>query len=223
MTQLAVFLFSRFNAKQKIARPSSPSFLHGVTHGELRRGRGVPAVAGSKGTAASGKAKRKEDERERRWPGRALRGDTHTAGADRAAALPGMPTAAPARQVRAVQKTTRGGKKRENEKIDIFLKITNTHRHRKSPTINHQSKQKVQNNKYTAPTESKSHLPFVAWKVAMVLLSGGMGSPRRSPCRPLPVSPGMTQSACPPRRPPHTLPGLGLGRAAGPGPPAPAI
>lgn len=82
VTELAGFLFPRFNAEQKIPRLSSPSFLHEVARGA------------SEGRGGAGQS------RGRRTRERAPDGD-----------IPGMPRAASPWQVRAVQKTTRGGEK----------------------------------------------------------------------------------------------------------------
>lgn len=113
-----------------------------------------------------------------------------------------------------------GKRERMKKCTFFFFLITNTRREKNSHNkTNHPSKQKVPNNNNTTPTETKYHLPFVAGKVAMVLPSGGMGSPRRSPSRPLRVSPRRTRGLHP-AGPRARCPGWAQ-PAAGPPPPPP--
>lgn len=155
VAERAVFLFQRFDAKQKIPRLSSPSFLREITHEASERTRSARGGRWQRDLGAG--QSRAGGGRERAAPaglGRALRGDT-------AAALPGMPIAASPRQVHAVQKTTRRGKKRENmifKNISIFFKYTQ----RKTPT----TKQATSPNKRfkTTQPQQRPNLIYLSWR-----------------------------------------------------------
>lgn len=203
----------------------------------------MPAVAGSKGTAEPGKAERKEDGRRRRPAGASSAGRDGRSASPRCSpaggACPpagtrsrrgqggGAPRDANSRlhrQVRAVHKTTRGWKKRENEKIHIFLKITKTHTHReKLPQQNKPPVQTKSSKQQHNPNLQRPNLIYLSWPGRLLWFSllagwGLLGDPR------------LVRSLCPlewhkarvPRGGPHAHAARGWG-SAGPGPPAPTI
>lgn len=101
MTERAVFLFPRFDAKQKIAPLPSLSFLREVTHEASERAR---SGRGGRQQRDRGAGKRRAGGRERAAPAGPGTPRGHAAGGDTAAALPRMPIAASPRVLAALRR-----------------------------------------------------------------------------------------------------------------------
>lgn len=189
---------------------------------ELRRGRGAPAAAGSKGTAGPGRAER------RRTGGGGAAGEASSAAHSASPRCPPvgthswrgqgigaprdangrLPTAGPCRS----ENDEEG--KRERILIYIFFKITNTLR--KAPTTKQTtSAKKKLRTKMTQP-QQKPNLIYLSWPGRFLWSSLPAGWGLRGDARLVrSVRPLERHKARVPRGSPADAPGLGLGLAAG--------